>query len=116
MGAAVSGSQSPRVVLLVPLLYLVAAIPLGAAEGAVLIAGWVLVACLSVTPAVVPALVGFRAAVGLLARVEASLAASLLGATVSPGRWRSGGRGFWGRGRAVLQDRAFWRTQAFLGL
>ena len=81
-----------------------------------LIAGWVLVVCLSVTPAVVPALVGFRAAVGLLARAESSLAAALLGASVRPGRWQSGGRGFWGRGRAVLQDGAFWRAQAYLGL
>src|SRR5580698_3648217 len=86
------------------LLYLVAAIPLAAVEGAVLIAGWVVVGCLSVTPLVVPALVGFRAAIGLLARVEASLAGALLGASVRPGRWQSGGRGFWDRGRAVLQD------------
>ena len=115
MGAAVSGSQS-RWVVLGRLLYLVAAIPLAAIEGAVMIAGWVVVGCLSVTPLVVPALVGFRAAIGLLARVEASLAGALLGASVRPGRWQSGGRGFWGRGRAVLQDRAFWRSQAFLGL
>jgi signal transduction histidine kinase len=111
----VSGSRSRRVVL-GRLLYLVAAIPLAAIEAAVLIAGWVVVVCLSITPAVVPALVGFRAAVGLLARVEASLATALLGASVRPGRWQSGGRGFWGRGRAVLQDRSFWRAQAFLGL
>jgi len=97
-------------------LYLVAAIPLAAIEAAVLIAGWVVVVCLSVTPLVVPALVGFRAAVGLLARAEASLAAALVGASVRPGRWQSGGRGFWGRGRAALEDGAFWRAQVYLGL
>ena len=98
------------------LLYLVTAIPLGALGGAVLIAGWSLVAGLAITPAVVPALLGFRAAVGLLARAEAALAAGLLGSSARPGRWRSGGRGFWGSGRAVLADKAFWRSQAYLGL
>ena len=98
------------------LLYLVTAIPLGALGGAVLIAGWSLVAGLAITPAVVPALLAFRAAVGLLARAEAALAAGLLGSSARPGRWRSGGRGFWGSGRAVLADKAFWRSQAYLGL
>jgi signal transduction histidine kinase len=98
------------------LLYLVTALPLGALGGAVLIAGWSLVAGLAITPLVVPALVAFRAAVGLLARAEAALAAGLLGSSARPGRWRSGGRGFWGSGRAVLADKAFWRSQAYLGL
>ena len=98
------------------LLFLITAVPLGALGAVVLIAGWALVGSLAITPAVVPALIAFRAAVGLLARAEASLAARLLGAATRPGRWRSGGRGFWSRGRAVLQDGAFWREQVYLGL
>src|SRR5438045_7143633 len=97
------------------LLYLVTAIPLGAVGLAVLIAGWVLAACLAITPLVVPVLVGFRSAVGGLARVEAALADSLLGtaigrpATVSPGP-----PGFWRRAGNVLGDRAFWGQQSYL--
>lgn len=61
------------------LLFLLAAVPVGAVALAALIAGWVLVACLAITPLVIPALVGFRAVVGGLARLDAGIANELLG-------------------------------------
>jgi len=64
------------------LLYLVAAVPLGAAGLTVLIAGWSLALSLAITPLVVPVLVGFRVAVGGIARLEAVFANALLGTSV----------------------------------
>ncbi|HKD33454.1 MAG TPA: sensor domain-containing protein [Gaiellaceae bacterium] len=97
------------------LVHLSLAAPLGAAALAVLIAGWVTTAVLAITPLVVVALVGFRAAVGGLALLEAALARELLGAATYA-RTSSGGRGFWRRGLNVLRDGAFWRQQAYLTL
>jgi len=85
------------------LLFLTAGIPIAAAVLGVLIAGWTSIAVLAVTPLVVPFLVGFRATIGLLARADAGLARALLGVAVDP-PISSGGRGFWGRGKAVLAD------------
>src|SRR5438270_12310486 len=45
------------------LLFLVAAVPVGAVAFAILVAGWIAVAVVSITPLVVPALLAFRAAV-----------------------------------------------------
>ena len=56
-------------------LFLMAALPLAAATLGVLVAGWVVTGVLLVTPLVVPALVAFRGAVGLLA--VAGVAAAL---------------------------------------
>ena len=58
---------------------------------------------LAITPLVVPLLVGFRGAAGLLARGDAALARALLGVDASP-PISSGGRWFWGRARRVLAD------------
>jgi signal transduction histidine kinase len=96
------------------LLFLLAAVPLGALGLGVLIAGWVLVACVAITPLVVPALVAFRAAVGGAARLEAELANALLGTSVHPPVVSGGPSGFWRRARNVLGDGAFWRQQAYL--
>jgi signal transduction histidine kinase len=79
-----------------------------------LLAGWFAVGLLAVTPLVVPAAIGFRYAVGALARLEASLARSLLGAEVSPGGLTSGGSGYWGRAAAIARDRAFWRQHGYV--
>ncbi len=95
------------------LLYLLAGLPLGVADAAVLLAGWIVVACLAITPLVVPALLAFRAATGGLAWLEARLANALLGADVEP-PLRSPGRGFWGSAAGVGADGAFWRQQVFL--
>jgi signal transduction histidine kinase len=95
------------------LLYLVTAIPLGAVGGALLLAGWIVVGVLSITPLVVPALVAYRAAVGGLARVEGALANALLGTALAPRASSSGPRGFWRRAGNILQDTAFWTQQAF---
>ena len=56
------------------LLFLLAAIPLGGIGLAALIAGWVLVGTLAITPLAVPALVAFRVAIGGVARLDATLA------------------------------------------
>src|SRR5439155_12269276 len=81
---------------------------------AVLLAGWITTAVLAITPLVIPVLIGFRGAVGLSADGESSLAHELLGAETHGGRLTSGGRGFWGRGKAVVTDPGFWRPQAYL--
>ena len=75
------------------LLYLLTGLPLGVADAAVLLAGWIVVACLAITPLVVPALLAFRAATGGLAWLEARLANALLGTDVEP-PLRSPCRGF----------------------
>jgi signal transduction histidine kinase len=98
------------------LLFLGSAWVTGSVALAVLIAGWSLTASVLITPLVIPVVLGLRAAVGALARVEASLARELLGVEVRAARTSSGGKGFWARGEAVLKDRAFWREQAYLGL
>jgi signal transduction histidine kinase len=98
------------------LLFLGSAWLLGSVALALLIAGWSVTASVLITPLVIPVLLGFRAAVGALAGVEAALARELLGVDVRAGRMRSGRGGFWARGEAVLKDASFWREQAYLGL
>jgi signal transduction histidine kinase len=95
------------------LLFLVMALPVAAAVLALLIAGWTTTLVLAITPLVVPVLVGFRGGIGLLAHADAAMARSLLGVEARPAI-SSGGRWFWGRGKAVLVDRAFWKQQAYL--
>ncbi|HEY2778142.1 MAG TPA: sensor domain-containing protein, partial [Gaiellaceae bacterium] len=96
------------------LLFLLAVVPLGGIGLAALIAGWVLVATLAVTPLVVPALVAFRVAVGGVARLDAELANALLDTSAQPPVTSSGPGGFWRSGLNVLRDAAFWRQQAYL--
>jgi signal transduction histidine kinase len=95
------------------LLYHLAAAVLGSLGLALVIAGWACTLCFAITPLVVPILIGFRLGVGTLARVEAAMARELLSVDVRP-RVRTEGRGFWGRGFAVLRDEACWRQQAHL--
>ena len=94
-------------------LFLAAGIPIAAIVLGVTIAGWTSIALLSITPLVVPLLLGYRGVVGLLARADAALARSLLG-TASVPPLSSAGRGFWGRAKAVFLDRSFWRQQGYL--
>jgi hypothetical protein len=97
------------------LLFVLAAIPVAAVVLAVVLAGWIAVAVLAITPLVVPVLVGYRGAIGLLARADAGLSRSLLEVTAeSP--TSSGGQWFWGRAKAVLVDESFWRQQGYLVL
>lgn len=97
-------------------LFVLSAVPLGAAALAVLVAGWSLTLSLAVTPLVVPVVIAFAAAVGLLARAEAGTARSLLHVpVVGPGP-SPAAPGFWRRGWAAVADRRFWRAQAYLGL
>jgi signal transduction histidine kinase len=97
-------------------LYLVTAVPMGAAGATVLLAGWIVCACLAPTPLIVPALTGFRAAVALIARAEAWLARELVGASARPPRPDARGRGYWRRAADVLGDDTFWKQQSFLAL
>jgi signal transduction histidine kinase len=96
------------------LLFLAAAVPVGALAMGVLIAGWVAVACLAITPLVVPAIVAFRAVVGGSAWLDAQIANGLLGTSVQPPLRAPGPRGFWRSGLNVVRDVAFWRQQAYL--
>jgi signal transduction histidine kinase len=95
------------------LLYYVVSLGLGVVAFALLIAGWVTTLVLCITPLVVPLLIGLRAAVGQLARAEASVARDLLGTDTRPPT-STPGEGFWARGFNVLKDGAFWRQQAHL--
>lgn len=97
------------------LLFLTAAVPIGAVVLGLLIAGWTSIAVLAITPLVVPVLLGYRGAIGLLARADSALAQRLLGVRAEP-QITSGGRGFWGRGKAVLADRRFWTQQVYLAI
>jgi hypothetical protein len=97
------------------LLFLAAAVPIAALALGVLIAGWTGAGVLVITPLVIPILVGFRGAIGLLARADAAMGRSLLDADTRPSI-SSGGSGFWGRGKAVIVDPAFWKQQAYLAL
>jgi signal transduction histidine kinase len=96
------------------LLFVLAAIPVGAAALAVLVAGWTLGVCLAITPLVLPVLVGFRAAVGGVAWLDAELANALLGTRLRPSLAPPPRRGFWGRCAAVLEDAELWRQQVYL--
>lgn len=96
-------------------LFLLAAVPMGAAALAVLVAGWSVTLAVVVTPLVLVAVIAFAATVRLLARAEAGLARSLLGAAVPPANPAPLG-GPWARTKATLGDGAFWRAQAYLAL
>jgi len=94
-------------------LYLASALVTGALGFGLLLAGWLATGLLAVTPLSVPVLVAFRWGVGALAKLEARLA-RLVGVDPGPQRLTSGGNGYWGRGRAVLADRTFWRQHGTL--
>ena len=96
------------------MVFLGAAVPVAAIGLAVLVAGWVLVTCLAITPLVVPALVAFRAATGGAAWLDGQLANELLDTSVQPPVTSPGPGGFWRSGLNVLGDGAFWRQQAYL--
>ena len=98
------------------LLYLTSALPLGAVWLAVLIAGWVVVPVLAITPLLPAVLIGFAAVVRFSVWVEGFLARRLLGAPVAPRRLATERRGYWASVPGTLGDRRFWTGQAFLAL
>jgi hypothetical protein len=117
--AGLSGSAAARIIRSVTgklrtLAFLLAAALVAPLALAVLIAGWVVVPVVAITPLVIPALVGFRYAVGGLARLDAGIANGLLGTSVNPPLRSPGPRGFWRSGLNALSDGAFWRQQAYL--
>ncbi len=95
------------------LTYLITAVPLGTLGAAVVLVGWTLTPLVAITPAVVPVLIGFRAAIGWVARADASLARSLLGVQVSPRTRTPSRRGFWGQGLDIVSDGEFAKQQVF---
>jgi len=98
------------------LVYLLAGAPLAAAWFGLLLAGWLAVGLLAVTPLVVPALVAFRWATWLAAEAEAAVARALLAVDVRVPRPGPSERGYFGRIRSALSDASFWAQQAFLVL
>ena len=96
------------------LLFLLATLPVAALAFGALVAGLVAVSVLAITPLVIPALVGFRAGVGGVARLDGKLANGLLGTSVRAAVRSPGPSGFWRSGLNVLGDAAFWRQQAYL--
>jgi signal transduction histidine kinase len=95
-------------------LYLLTAIPLGAVGASVLLAGWIVVPLLAITPLVVPALVAFRAAVGGIARLEGATANALLATKTTPALQSPSPKGYWRRIPSILGDGVFWKQQVFL--
>jgi signal transduction histidine kinase len=95
------------------LLFVAAGIPIAALALGFMIAGWTSIVVLAITPLLVPVLLGYRGAVGLLARADAAMARSLLGTDTGP-PIVSSGRGFWGKAKAVFLDPNFWRQQGYL--
>jgi signal transduction histidine kinase len=98
------------------LLFLASALVMGWVAFGILLAGWLTCGLLLVTPLVVPALVVFRAVIGVFAFGEVALARSLLDVDVPQPRLSSGGEGFWNRARMVVTDDAFWREQIYAKL
>jgi Putative sensor/2TM domain len=96
------------------LVFLLAAVPVAPLALALLIAGWVVVTVVAITPLVIPAFVGFRYAVGGLVRLDGGIANGLLGTSVNPPLRSPGSLGFWRSGLNALSDGAFWRQQAYL--
>jgi signal transduction histidine kinase len=94
--------------------YLVAGLPFAVVSLALLVAGWVAVPLVAITPLVVPALIGFRAGVGAVARADAELANGLLGTRVRPPVSSPPATGFWRRATSVLTDPNFWSQQLYL--
>ena len=96
------------------LLFLLAGVPIGMLALAVLVAGWVVVPILAITPLVIPALVAFRWAVGGVAWLDGQVANRLLDTSVEPTLRSPGPSGFWRSGLNVLSDASFWQQQAYL--
>jgi signal transduction histidine kinase len=90
------------------LIYLLSGVPLAAAWFALLLAGWLTVGLLSVTP--------LRWATWLAAEAEAAVARGLLGVEVRVLPPAGGARGYRGRTRAGLADPTFWAQQLYLVL
>lgn len=95
--------------------FVLSGVVLGSVSVALLIAGWSLALGIAITPLVVPVLIGIGAITRALANAERALAKELLGVELeAPPTPRA--HGFWGRGWAVLTDRAMWKEQAYLVL
>ncbi|MGZ4410902.1 MAG: sensor domain-containing protein, partial [Gaiellaceae bacterium] len=95
------------------LIFLLTAILLAPVWFGLLLAGWLAVGLLAVTPLVVPVLAAFRALTWLAARLEALLARELLGLETQVPQPSFGTKGYWGRLR-MLADPRFWTQQAYL--
>ena len=113
------GSRSPR--LLAPVfrpstyravLFFLGELALSLLALIVIPISWAVIIVFAITPLSVPFLIGFRALIGGLAQAQAKLA-ELIGVRVNPPLLSRGDTSFWGRGKSVLVDRAFWRQQLY---
>src|SRR5262245_42265294 len=113
------GARSPR--LLAPLvrpstyramLFFLGELALSVLGLIVIPISWAFIIVFAITPLSVPLLIGFRALIGGLAQAQGKLG-ELIGVRVSPPVLSRGETSFWGRGKAVLVDRAFWRQQLY---
>jgi signal transduction histidine kinase len=93
--------------------FLLTGLLLGAVSLALLLGGWAIAVAISFTPLVIPVLIGIAAVTRMLATAERALAKHLLGVALEP-RAPTRAEGFWGRGWAMLTDRAMWKEQAYL--
>jgi signal transduction histidine kinase len=93
--------------------YLTSGLVAATAWFGLLLAGWLAVGLLAVTPLVVPVLIAFRWATRGFALAEAAVARELLGNGTRVAPAAAGERGYLNRVRGVLGDGAFWRQQAF---
>jgi Putative sensor len=113
--AGISPANRPRVFA-----FMISALPFGAIGLVVLTAGWALTLATAgsvvLAPLSVAVLIGFAAAVRLVARTEASIARSLLGTSTATTASRALGRGWWHRATVILTDRAFRKAQLYLAL
>ncbi len=96
------------------LLYLLSGAVSSAAWFALLLAGWLAVGILAITPLIVPVFAAFRILTRWAARLEAELARRLLAAPVRVGRGERLEGTFWGILRNSAADPWFWRQQAYL--
>jgi signal transduction histidine kinase len=113
------GARSPR--LLAPvvrastyraILFFLGELALSVLGLVVIPISWAVIVVFAITPLSVPFLIGFRALIGGLAQAHAKLA-ELIGVDVNPPLLSKGDTSFWGRGKSVLVDRAFWRQQLY---
>ena len=98
------------------LLFLLTAVPLGAAWLAITLAGWLAISAVAITPLVVLVIVGFSEVVRLMARAEGAIARSLLGTLTYPPRTAEPRAGLLRRAGNVLADPSFWKIQTYLFL
>jgi signal transduction histidine kinase len=96
------------------LAFLLSALPLAVLWLGVLVALWTVTVCVSITPLVVPALLGLAFVIRICTLIEAATCGALLGIESRLPPPPRSAPGYWARGWAVLGDPFLWRAQAYL--